>query len=221
MTETIHRQLDRNGLLPAEHVVDAGYTSADLIVSSQAGFGVELLGPLRTDPGGQAKAGYARASFTIDWDGQTVTCPQGVASTIWSPCDERGRASIVVRFPTKTCQACPVRADCTSSTKNGRQLMLRPQPIHEAVEAARAAQTTQAWKDRYAIRAGVESTMHQAVTRTGVRRSRYIGLAKTHLSHVFTAAAINIVRLEAWWTDTRPLEKTTRTSHLSRLVLTT
>jgi len=32
----------------------------------------------------------------------------------------------------------------------------------------------------------------------GMRRSRYIGLAKTHLQHVGIAAAINLVRVVAW-----------------------
>ena len=32
----------------------------------------------------------------------------------------------------------------------------------------------------------------------GMRRSRYIGLAKTHLHHLGIAAAINLVRVVAW-----------------------
>jgi transposase len=31
-----------------------------------------------------------------------------------------------------------------------------------------------------------------------LRRSRYIGLAKTHAQHVITATAINLSRLLAW-----------------------
>ena len=31
-----------------------------------------------------------------------------------------------------------------------------------------------------------------------LRRTRYIGLARTHLQHVATAVAINLVRLDAW-----------------------
>lgn len=32
----------------------------------------------------------------------------------------------------------------------------------------------------------------------GLRRTRYCGLAKTALAHVFTAAAINLLRLDAF-----------------------
>jgi hypothetical protein len=31
-----------------------------------------------------------------------------------------------------------------------------------------------------------------------MRRSRYIGLAKTHLQHLLTATAMNVVRLVDW-----------------------
>ncbi|MET8184164.1 transposase [Streptomyces sp. NPDC005336] len=131
---------------------------------------------------------------------------------------ERKRPSIVVRFPATACQACPSRAQCTTSIRNGRQLMLRPRPIHEAVERARTEQTTYGWKDRYAARAGVQGTIHQAVAVSGIRRSRYTSLPKTHLAHVFTATALNLIRLDAWWTA-NPLGRR-RTSHLTRLGLT-
>ncbi len=32
----------------------------------------------------------------------------------------------------------------------------------------------------------------------GLRRARYDGLPKTHLQHVLTAVAINLVRIDAW-----------------------
>jgi transposase len=217
MLEHIHTGLDHRNLLPDEHIVDAGYTSAELMVSTQSDFSITLLGPLRIDNSPQARtsSGFARAAFTIDWDNHRVTCPQGVTNTIWSTCTERGRESIVVRFPAPTCQTCPVRTQCTSSTRTGRQLMLRPREIHEMVEQARAAQTTEEWKQQYAIRAGVEGTIHQATATTGIRRSRYLGLPKTHLAHIITATAINLIRLDAWWTQTPPGR--TRTSHLATL----
>jgi hypothetical protein len=46
-------------------------------------------------------------------------------------------------------------------------------------------------------------------------RTRVRGLAKTHLEHVFSAVALNLLRLDAWWNG-HPLD---RTSHLARLEL--
>ena len=82
--------------------------------------------------------------------------------------------------------------------------------------AARAAEDTIPFQADYARRAGVEGTMHQATSRAA-RRARYRGLPKTRLDHVYMACALNLLRLEAYWTGT-PLDRQ-RTSHLARLEL--
>jgi transposase len=218
MTEPIHDALAGAGLSPAEHAVDAGYTSADLLLAARAR-GITLLGPLLADNSPQARSGgYTTEAFTIDWDHQQVACPQGATSISWNPCHQRGTEAIVVRFPAATCRACPARKLCTSATRYGRQLTLRPREVHEAVAQARAGQTSQQWKDRYHIRAGVEGTIRQATHVTGIRRARYLGLDKIRLEHNAAAAAVNLIRLDAWWTG-KPLDRT-RTTHLQRLDLT-
>jgi len=59
--------------------------------------------------------------------------------------------------------------------------------------------------------------MHQAVAATGTRHARCRGLAKTHLQHVFSAVALNMIRLDTRWGG-QPLDRA-RTSHLIRLAL--
>jgi hypothetical protein len=46
----------------------------------------------------------------------------------------------------------------------------------------------------YKKRTGIEGTLSQGIRRGTVRRSRYIGLSKTHLQEVATAAGINLLR---------------------------
>ncbi|MFD5514371.1 transposase, partial [Streptomyces sp. NPDC127051] len=113
---------------------------------------------------------------------------------------------------------CPAKALCTSATRWGRQLTLRPRPLQELIDANHTAQENQDWQAKYALRAGVEGTIRQAMAVTGTRRARYRGLAKTRLEHVFSAVALNLIRLDAWWNG-QPLDHT-RTSHLARLDLT-
>jgi transposase len=48
-------------------------------------------------------------------------------------------------------------------------------------------------------RAGIEGTLALATEPYGLRRTRYIGLAKTHLQHIFIALALNLARVAAWW----------------------
>lgn len=218
MTEPIHDLLQARDVAPGEHVVDAGYTSADLLLAARVR-GITLVGPLLADVSPQARTGgYTSEAFSIDFDNQQVTCPQGSTSLSWSPCTQRGTEAIVVRFALADCAGCPVRARCTTGTRSGRQLTLRPREVHQAVQAARAEQTTEEWADRYQIRAGVEGTMRQATHVTGSRRARYRGLAKTRLQHAIAATALNLLRLDAWWTG-RPLDRT-RTTHLQRLDFT-
>jgi len=50
----------------------------------------------------------------------------------------------------------------------------------------------------------------------GLRRSRYVGMAKTHLQHVITAVAMNVVRLLAWFA--RVPKAQARLSAFARLV---
>ena len=52
---------------------------------------------------------------------------------------------------------------------------------------------------------------------TGTRRARYRGLPKTKLEHVFSAVALNLIRLDAY-RNGHPLDRT-RTSHLALLDL--
>jgi hypothetical protein len=219
MTEPIHEALARRRVLPAEHYVDSGYPSADLLLSSLARFGVTLVTPMLADTSPQARAaeGFDRTAFTIDWDQRQVTCPQGQGSTSWAPATQRGTEVIVTRFDRQTCQQCPVRAQCTTATRTGRQLTPRPQPVQEALDQARAEQATAGWQARYALRAGAESTIAQAVKVTDTRHARYRGLPKTRLEHVYKAVAINLIRLDAWWHGI-PLDRR-QTSHLSRLEL--
>jgi transposase len=78
-------------------------------------------------------------------------------------------------------------------------------------------QQTEAFKKEYAKRAGVEGTISQAIRAFELRQTRYIGLAKTHLQHLFTAVAINLVRFDAWQNEI-PQAKT-RTSRFAALAL--
>ena len=70
-------------------------------------------------------------------------------------------------------------------------------------------------KVRYQRRAGIEATISQGVRAFGLRRSRYTGIGKTHIQHVLTALAVNLVRLVAWWDGERPGR--TRVSRFAQL----
>ncbi len=218
MTSVIHGDLAGKDLAPGRHYLDSGYLSAAAVVAALTTRGIALIGPLLADTSAQARAGhgYARADFTVDYDSQIVTCPQGKTSSSWTPCTQRGQAAAVATFAATDCGPCPARSQCTTSSKRRRQLTVLPRGLAEAQAAARAAEKSIPFQADYARRAGVEGTMHQAASH-GARRARYRGLPKTRLDHAYMAVALNLLRLEAFWTGT-PLDRQ-RTSHLARLEL--
>ena len=152
-----------------------------------------------------------RAQFHIDWQAEQATCPEGHTSISWTPAiDNRKTEVIKIKFSIKDCQGCPSRSSCTHSTRYPRRtITVRREQQHQALQQARARTKTEEFKTLYACRAGVEGTISQGVRAMGLRRSRYIGQEKTHLQHIATAAAMNIVRLMRWL-DGEPHAQTRR-----------
>jgi transposase len=215
---SIQEDLARKALPPSQHLVDAGYVCGAHLVSSRDRHGIDLLGPMTADHQWQAKAGtgFDISHFHIDWEGQVVTCPRGRRSVRWCQTKTaRERTMIHVAFAAADCTPCPVRAQCTRAKALPRSLTLQPRAEHEAIQAARQRQATADFATAYARRAGIEGTLSQGVRVCGLRTARYRGLAKTHLQHLATAAALNVQRLTDWL-DGQP-RATTRRSHLARL----
>jgi len=217
VTATIQAQLAKRDLLPQTHLADAGYVTADRLVTSAAEHGCDLLGPIQADASWQARArtGFAQADFALDWEAERAICPQGKASMAWkSAADSAGRAVIRIRFAPADCDPCPARAQCNASPR-ARMVMIRPRPQHEALLMARQRQHTAEFKEAYRRRAGIEGTVAQGVRLGDLRRTRYRGLAKTRLLHLLIATALNFVRLAAWLAE-RPRAQT-RASAFARL----
>jgi transposase len=217
--DTIHSDLAEKGCLPDDHIVDPGYMSVELLLKARPDYDIDLLGPVPDDNNWQSReGGYDSSHFTIDWDQQRATCPQGKQSCSWSLALARAHRPVVkIKFRQVDCADCPVRSCCTRTTKAQRRTLtiLAPQAHFEAQQSARYRQTTTDFKERYALRAGVEGTISQAAFTLGARRSRYRGMAKTHLQHLATATAMNLTRVIAWLNDVP--RSTTPQSHFARL----
>jgi transposase len=219
LTQSIHASLANQHLLPDKHIVDTGYLDAELLVTAQADYQVELLGPTRLNHRWQAKQakGFAANDFTVDWQQQLVTCPEGKTSASWTPAiDGRANEVIKIKFLSADCSVCPSLALCTQSKRQRRTITIRPEQQYKALQAARQRETTLDYKKEYARRAGIEGTLSEGVRAYGLRHARYVGLAKTHLQHLLTAAAINLKRIFNWLSG-MPQAKT-RVSQYARLM---
>ncbi|MET7539619.1 transposase [Streptomyces sp. NPDC005507] len=119
-----------------------------------------------------------------------------------------GHDYIQVKFAKTDCLPCPVRAQCTNSAIRPRALALLPtRELHEIQMRNRLDQQTEEWQRRYAIRAGIEATLSQNVRICGLRRTRYRGLARTHVQHVLTAMACNLTRVVGWIATPQPTHR--------------
>ena len=197
-TAGIHKSLADKGLLPAEHFVESAYVDAGLLVGSRRDHGISLEGPVRgmAKRRTEAEQAYEQRHFSIDWEREQVTCPQGNTSVTWrAGFDDVGAPRISAVFSRTDCGACAARPLCTPAKEARRSVYFHPRPEYEALNAARKRMHDLAWKKRYRVRAGIEGTLSQGVRAFGMRRSRYIGLARTGLQQACTAAAMNVSRI--------------------------
>jgi transposase len=176
-------------------------------------YGIDLLGPTRDDSHWQARAGkgFAAKDFVIDWEQQRAPCPTSAKRASVGPLTligmepKRSRSS----FPPQTAATVLVSKTVQAAKRAypRRLISIRPQEQYHALRQARQRATTRNYKQEYAHRAGIEGTISQAVRTCEVRRSRYRGLPKTHLHHVLTATALNLLRIGMWLAD-EPLAQT-------------
>lgn len=200
MVAVVQASLVQRDLLPAEHLVDKGSTDSHVLVDSRRDDDVTIVGPVADDPSWQARAGqgFDKAPFLVDWDRQVVTGPVGQQSISWLPnTDLQNGMTWEVRVARKDCTPCIHRSHGTKAKSEPRRLGVPTREPYEALQAARQQQTTEAFRRQYAARAGIESTHEPAIRRCGLRRCRDIGQANTHVQHVITATAINLVRVAA------------------------
>jgi len=102
---------------------------------------------------------------------------------------------------------CPRQVHCIRSEKKYKRRTITVRPQAQACCIASRPTST---KDASLCSPVCSTRRHQShhfgrrVRAFGMRRSRYIGLAKTHLQHLGIAAAINLMRVVAWLDGDEP-----------------
>jgi transposase len=210
VVDIVHDDLAEQDNLPGEHLLDMGYMSSDVLVSSLQQ-GIDLIGPVRADTSWQAQTegAFDITQFEIDWEQQVVKCPQGNLTYYWREgSGKHGKPNINAGFRPSECRVCSSKSRCTRNKgKGGRTLTFPLKEQHLALRAARERQQTDEFKEQYQARAGVEGVISQATVALDMRRTRYRGQDKTHLQNVATGSAINLLRAVNWLRDT-PKAKT-------------
>jgi transposase len=161
VADQVTADLDAQGVQLGELDIDRAYLSSSLVRDRPDDLQVFCKAfPVRNGPR------FAKPAFTIDFDQHLLTCPNHVAMAFVPG----GR----VQFPAQVCAACPLRDQCTTSTR-GRGVQTHPD--ERLLAELRAAQQTPHGRARLRERVKVEHTLAH-VGRWQGRRARYVGPRK-------------------------------------------
>lgn len=158
VADQITADLAAQGLTLSELGIDRAYLSSSLVRERPDDLQVfcKAFG-VRNGPR------FAKPAFTLDFDQGLVTCPNSV-TVAFVPGGK-------VQFPAQTCQACPLRAQCTTSVR-GRSVQVHPD--ERLLVELRARQQTPHGRAKLRERVKVEHTLAH-VGRWQGRRARYLG----------------------------------------------
>ena len=157
----IKADLDAQDLTLGELGIDRAYLSSSLVTDRDAELQIYCRAfPVRNGPR------FAKTAFTLDFDHGLLTCPNHVTM----PFVPGGK----VQFPASACQACPLRVQCTTSTR-GRSVQIHPD--ERLLAELRARQQTPNGRAKLRERVKVEHTLAHLGRWQG-RRARYRGQRK-------------------------------------------
>ena len=183
---------------PPVQYVDAAYVSAQELAQAAAE-GRELIGPAPAAPDNN-DGRFTPEKFQIDVEQRQAICPTGKLNTQCSRLEEKQSGRVSFRFEWSThCTDCPLRSQCVAPKQKHRMIVVGEH--HSALQARRAEQRTEGFKQRMKHRNGIEGTQSELVRGHGLRHARYRGLVKVKLQNYFIGAACNVkrwLRREAW-----------------------
>jgi IS5 family transposase/transposase len=143
---------------------------------------------VKQPPERNSTGGFPKSEFAINLEYRTIICPNNVSIT--GTLGSKG--SLRFKFPAATCNACPLKASCTHSSR-GRSVTVGP--YEHLLAAARKLQTTPEFKPFYnGNRPTVERVIYRLVRRGG-RKARYRGTVKVQAQLELRAAAENLTRM--------------------------
>jgi hypothetical protein len=190
---------------PGEWYLDGAYVSAERLAQAQAE-GRQLIGPAQPAPKKDGR--FSVEEFQVSVEERRAACPAGQSSTQCSRLEEEGGHKVTYRFEfTSHCHNCSLRDRCLGKGQRHRTITVGQ--YHTHLQARRQEQRTEAFKIKAQRRNAIEGTQSELVRAHGLRRARYLGLAKAGLQSYFAAAACNLKRWvrRAIWELAQAVEK--------------
>ena len=173
---------------PQEVLADSLYGSDNNHTKAQK-MGVDLVAPCM---GGSTNESLSLGDFECNSHGRIIRCPGGQAPIYHKTKKDRHSAS----FALDACTTCPHRSQCPVQ-KGKKNFYLRYTGKAMRIDRRRKSQHTDEFVNKYRYRAGVEATMSEYNTLTGVKRLRVRGMKAVRYCATLKAIGVNIFRAMA------------------------
>lgn len=185
-------ETEKRGVLPTQTLADTLYGS-DQNCEKAHELGVELIAPAMVSG---TTGEISLTDFTLAANDAVVTCPAGYTPVKIKMKNDRRTAV----FSSEQCAACPRKSTCpVKDGELGRYLRYDRKAARLA--RRRAREKTEAFRQQYRFRSGVEGTMSEFDRRTGVKHLRIRGMKAVRLSVFLKATGLNILRAAAFRTQ--------------------
>ena len=178
------------GLAPAELLADTLYGSDENCQKAKE-LGVEVVSPAKGTKE-KDKNSITLSDFEVSEKGDIVSCPRSHV-----PVRSKTRKTRhTLAFDSQHCSTCPFQGTCP--VKQGKKNhYLRYTDKEMRLARRRALEQTEAFKERYRWRSGVEATMSEYDKRTGVKHLRVRGFKAVRFCATLKAVGVNIFRATA------------------------
>ena len=178
---------------PEALLADSLYGS-DENIETAAKLGVEIIAPAMGSE--QKDKKLCLTDFTVDKTNERIiACPAGQTPV---RTEDMRNGLLKTCFNVGVCQACSHREKCpTRVGKRTAHVFFTPKQIRLAIR--RNKEETEAWRDVYRMRSGIEGTMSRYKSQTGAARLRVRGLERVRFAAVMKAVGLNILRASRAW----------------------
>jgi hypothetical protein len=188
-------QLEKAKLLPEELLADTIYAN-DENVQAAAQRGVELIGPITgRDPENDPQR-LTIDDFAVDErTGIVEACPAGHQPLSCTRDQESGTTK--VEMAARACVGCPFRKQCPIVNTDDGRYVLKYSDRKGRLAARRREQETDVFKERYAMRSGIESTNSGLKNRLGLGKLSVRGRGSVFRVVWHKLAGWNVLRAAA------------------------
>jgi len=187
--------LKNRNVVPEELLADSLYGSESNCEKAKEDHNVCVIAPIM--PGNQKY--FHLAEFTLDRRGRVIACPcSHTPNTV-----KQTKQGFSVSFSSATCLECNSFDNCPVK-KGKKACYYRYKEKDISLARRKRHEASDAFKDKYRYRAGVEATMSEYDRRTGVKHLRVRGMKAVRFAVIMKAIGLNIFRASRYRKRTNP-----------------